>query len=119
MISPEIKEVVDFIRRKSKKLKIYNFTDDEIAAYFLEKNKLKQVIAIYRSNKPAGVIFFSLLSTHYMYIEQIWCEDKEIMRIYLKILVENFPNITHLNAYHQRRKRPLTITVKDFIRIYG
>lgn len=115
----ELKDIVDFIRSKSARLKINNWTDEEIAAYFLEKNKAHQVIALYKNQQPAGVIFFHLLSTYYMYIEQIWCEDKSILRTFLQILQDNFPTTTYLSFFHQRRKKPHTITVKNFIRIYG
>lgn len=119
LVPKELKDVVDFIRGKSEKLKIFNWTDEEIATYFLEKSKARQVIALYKWNKPAGIIFFNLLSTHYMYIEQIWTGDKSILKTYLQILKDNFPQVTHLTFYHQRRKRPYTITVNNFIRIYG
>jgi hypothetical protein len=119
MLAKALQEVVNFIRAKSEKLKIFNWTDEEIAAYFLEKSKERQVIVLYKGNEPSGVVFFNLLSEHYMYIEQLWSSDKKATKAFLQILVDNFPFVTHLSFFHQRRKRPYTITVKNFIRIYG
>jgi hypothetical protein len=115
----ELQEIVNFIRSRSEKLKIKEWTDEQIAAYILEKSSKKQCIVLHQFDKPAGVIFFDLLTPKLMYIEQFWAAEKFIVKCFLKILKDNFPTVEQLHAWHQRRGRTLKIPVKDFIRIYG
>lgn len=115
----DLQEIVDFIRFNSEKLRIREWTDEQIGGYILEKISLRQCIVIYESNKPAGVIFFRLLNEREMYVEQFWCSCRGILRKFLFILESNFPSVTTLKGLHQRRRREINFNVKQFIRIYG
>jgi hypothetical protein len=120
MLAKELQDIVDFIRAKSEKLKIFNWTDEEIAAYFLEKSKERQVITFFikvMNLLELSSSIYSPLTT--CILNNSGVKKNLFLSLILKILVDNFPKVTHLSFFHQRRKRPYTITVKNFIRIYG
>lgn len=115
----DLQDIVNFIRNNSNQLKCKDWTDNEISEYFLTKAKQRQVLTVYHKEMPAGIIYFNVLNNENMYIEQFWCPQRFVFKIFLQILEQNFPCIKYLRAYHQRRKRTLTFPVKQLIRIYG
>lgn len=121
LLCKELLEIVEFIKEKSGKLKISQWTNEQIAVYVGEKISKKECIVIYSSSepsKPEGVIFFRQTETE-IYIEQIWCKNREILKKFLAILTTCFPWVLTIKAYHQIRKREINFNVGQFIRIYG